>query len=112
MIIKKQTGQGSIETLALLTTFILTIKGGLMLFWLLAGHLWMDHQLYQHLVCRAQGQMEALCTEKLLKESKRFIFTGAVKNIKIRRQNNSWKGSLDWNIRGFSIPIIRTLKLP
>ena len=83
-----------------------------MLFWLLAGHLWMDHQFYQHLICRAQGQREVLCAEKLLKESKKFIFAGAVKNIKISRENDIWKGSLNWNIKGFSIPVTQTLKLP
>ena len=49
MIIKKK-GQGTVEYLVLLTALILTFKGGLMLFWLIAGHLWIDHQLYQYLI--------------------------------------------------------------
>ena len=83
-----------------------------MLFWLLAGNLWLDHQLYQHLVCKAQGQPEILCVEKLLKESKKFTNVGAVKNIKIIPLNNGWQGSLNWDIYGLFVPIRRTLKLP
>lgn len=107
-----KTGQGSLETFVFLAVLILIVKGGLMLFWLLAGQLWLDHQLYQHLICRAKGRSEILCTKKLLKEVKKFTRIGSIKDIESIHFDNNWRGSLNWNMGGISLPVRQTLKLP
>ena len=112
-MIKKQAGQGTVETLILFTTLVLMFKGGLMLFWLLIGNLWMDHQLYQHLICRAQGQKEIFCVRQLLMKTEKLISKENIKDIQVIHQSrNVWKGSLNWKIFKFSIPIKQTLELP
>lgn len=110
---RKQAGQGTVETLILFTTLTLVFKGGLMLFWLLIGNLWLDHQLYQHLICRAQGQKEIFCMRQLLTETKKLILKESIKNIHVSQERRGvWKGSLNWKIFKVSVPITQTLKLP
>lgn len=108
----KSIGQGNLEALLLVIIFILIIKGGFMFFWLLAGNLWLDHQLYQNLICRAKGHSEIFCEKKLLKEVRKFTWIGSIQNIESIQLNNSWKGSLNWKIGGISVPIKQVLELP
>lgn len=83
-----------------------------MLFWILTGYIWMDHQLYQHLICRAKGHSEIFCAKKLMVEAEKFTPNGTIANVKAVYLNGIWKGSLNWNIQRISIPIKQTLKLP
>ena len=83
-----------------------------MLFWLIAGNLWIDHQLYQHLICRAKGQQEVFCVKKLLAETEKLTPERHIKNIKTIHRQDVWKGSLIWKIHGLSIPIKQILRLP
>ena len=108
----KKTGQGNLEALLLVIVLVLIIKGGFMLFWLVAGNLWLDHQLYQHLICRAKGHSEIFCEKKLLKEVRKFTWIGAVENMESIHLNNSWMGSLSWKMGGISVPIKQVLELP
>ena len=105
-------GQTILEFLALLALLIFSLKGGLLLLWILTGRLWLDHQLYQNLLCRAKGQAENICSERFLRESRKLVLKGQITDIKISRQRRLYKGSLVWNIKNLKIPVRQTFKTP
>ena len=105
-------GQTILEFLAMLALLIFSLKGGLLLLWILTGRLYLDHQLYQLLVCRAKGQTENICSARFLKESRKFVLKGKITDIKISRQRRLYKGSLIWNVTNLKIPVRQTFKTP
>ena len=105
-------GQTILEFLALLALLIFSLKTGLILLWILTGRLWLDHQLYQNLVCRAKGQTEKICSARFLEESRKLVLKGRITDIKISRQRRLYKGSLIWKIKNLKIPVRQTFKTP
>lgn len=108
----KPNGQSVIEVLGVCLSLILLLKGILLVFWLTAGSLWVDHQLYQKLVCRAEGRSQTLCREKLIKNIQALHPTGVVTHFQIRKGKNLWKGGIKWTLYGIQRNSRQELILP
>lgn len=96
----KPNGQSVIEVLGVCLSLILLLKGILLVFWLTAGSLWVDHQLYQKLVCLAEGRSQALCREKLITNIKALHPMGVVTHFQTDKRRNLWTGKIKWTLYG------------
>lgn len=98
----KPNGQSVIEVLCVCLSLFLILKGTLLVFWLAAGSLWMDHQLYQKLICLAEGRPQIICRQRLLKNIKAFNPVGVITHLQIKKGTNRWEGQIKWTIYGIS----------
>ena len=109
---KSQKGQSLIETLVLSLVLITLLKFILIIFWLFINLLWMEHQLYQGIICKAQQKNDLLCKQKILQEIKKLNPLGKIKNLKIYQLQNVYKGELIWNFYKKDFLIKQSLILP
>ena len=79
----EKKGQALIETIILLPMWVLITQGMITLFIIVSGSLWIQHSLYQSLVCFAEGRKPSYCREKLLKEIKKGMPLGRVTKVDI-----------------------------
>ena len=109
---KQRSGQSVIEVFCICLSLILILKGMFVVFWLTAGSLWMDHQLYQKLICLAEGRPQALCREKLIKNIKTLHPMGTLTHSQMRKGQNLWKGKIKWTLYGVKKDSYQQLILP
>ena len=105
-------GQSVIEVSCVLLGLILALKGMFLVFQLTAGALWVDHQVYQHLICLAEGRSQTFCREKLIKTIIKFNPAGAVSRLQVKKGMNRWEGRVKWTVYGVSRRSGQTLILP
>ena len=91
-------GQGSLEALVMAAVLLALIKGALILFWILIGSLWIEHQLYQALICAAEGRGKSLCAERMKNNIKRLDPAGNIKSAEIKQYPKQWIGEAVWEI--------------
>ena len=108
----KPNGQSVIEVLGICLSLILILKGILVVFWLTAGSLWVDHQLYQKLICLAEGRPQILCQERLIKNIKTLHPMGTLTHSQMRKGKNLWKGKIKWTFYGVNKNSHQQLILP
>ena len=108
----RASGQSVIEVLGVCLSLILLLKGILLVFWLTAGSIWVDHQLYQKLICLAEGRSQVLCRENLIKNIRTLHPTGTVTHFQIRNERNLWKGGIKWTLYGIQRDSRQGLILP
>lgn len=108
---KRSSGQVLGETLVLLPLVGLCFIFCLLFFHVHAQHLWMDHQLYQSLICLAKGQPKRHCENQMEKKIANFLWTGKLQNIQLYKKQNEWKGSFIWNTRFWKIQFRQRLHL-
>ena len=106
---KKTKGQALTEALAFLpiTSACFIVSFGL--FFAYTQKIWMDHQLYQSLICLAQGENKTHCKQKMKKKIKIFLWTGKLKNIQLHKKTQQWKGTFTWETHFWKIPFQQTL---
>jgi hypothetical protein len=108
----KNKGQVLLEALILLplisTCFILC----LLFFHVHAQHLWMDHQLYQSLICLSKGETRQHCKRKMEKKIKSFLWMGRLNNIQFKKGGNVWAGSFNWEGGFWKIRFRKRINLP
>lgn len=103
-ILKKSSGQAFIELTILLPLVCSCFFLSLFMFQVYTQQLWMDHQLYQALICIAKGKQKFNCQNKMQKNIKSFLHIGKLKNINLSKKNEeingifTWKTPL-WNIK-------------
>ena len=84
-----------------------------MFFWILSARLWLNHGLYQHLMCHAKGRPKAFCEKKLIIKTEKLTSLGKIQNLKALQEGDKvWRGSLTWRMAGFHIPVKASLRLP
>ena len=108
----RPNGQSVIEVLCVCLSLFLVLKGILLVFWLTAGSLWVDHQLYQKLICLAEGRPQTICRERLIKNIQKFNPAGIITHLQIKKEKNRWEGKIKWTIYGVSRHSRQQLILP
>ena len=108
----KPNGQSVIEVLCVCLSLIFILKVLFIVFWLTAGSLWMDHQLYQKLICLAEGRSQTLCQKRLAKNIKIFHPVGTFIPPQIKNRRNLWKGKIQWTLYGIRKTSYQQLILP
>jgi len=91
-----QKGQSLTEALILSLALITVIYFTLLVFWIGTSILWMEHQLYQGIVCAAQHKGISLCKKTVLKQIKKLNPLGLIQSLKIKHAQNEWKGEIVW----------------
>ena len=107
---KVPSGQAVVEALVLLPLVCVCFILCLFFFQIHAQHLWMDHQLYQSLICLAKGKAKRNCENQMQKKIKTFLWMGELKNIQFYKKENEWKGVFTWETGFWQIPFEKTLQ--
>ena len=102
-------GQSALEFLCVFLGLILLLKGVMIVFHLTVGSLWMDHQLYQNLICLAEGQPPALCQKALIRNIRKISPVGTISHLRTGSELNRRQGEIKWTLYG--IPLQRRQKL-
>ena len=104
----KKSGQALIETLLVLPLAGACFSLCLLSFHVHAQYLWMDHQLYQALICLAKEKKD--CKENMTKKIKSFLWVGRLNNIQFKAAENKWSGAFTWQTSLWKIPFKKHLK--
>lgn len=107
-----QKGQSIVELMFISLAVIVLIKSILILFWIVISLLWMEHQLYQGLVCAAQQKNTKLCESITIQQIKKLNPLGAIKFLKIKKFKDAWKGEIQWHFYKRNFFIKQSLSLP
>ena len=108
----KPNGQSVIEVSGVCLSLLLLLKGIGLVFQLTAGSIWVDHHLYQHLICRAEGRSRALCRKRLIRNIKALYPGGAVTRFRAEKEGGVWKGEIKWTLYGIQRDSRERLILP
>ena len=106
-----QSGQALIETVVLFPLVASCFILCLLFFNVYAQQLWMDHQLYQSLVCMAKGHTSYTCEKKMKKKIKSFLWAGRLEETKLYKKANKWQGTFVWRTQFWRIPFRKTFEL-
>jgi len=104
-------GQVLIETLVLLPVITVCFLLSLLFFHVHAQSLWMDHQLYQSLICMAKQQPKKYCINKMQKNIKSFLWTGHLKSIRYHKKPNEWHGFFTWENQFWTLHFKKKINL-
>ena len=107
---RRASGQAMMETLISLPLISACFILCLLFFHAFAQTLYMDHQLYQSLICLAEGKPKTDCEKTLQQKVKSFFWTGKLKNIKFKKGEEKWSGQFTWETGFWTIPFQQTLK--
>ena len=107
-----QKGQSIVEMLIVSLALISLIKGILIFFWISLSLLWMEHQLYQGLICSAQKKSLKLCEDRVKQQIQRLNPLGKIKSLKIKNFTENWKGEIQWHFYKKDFFIKQSLNLP
>ena len=111
-MIRNQKGQALIETVVISLTWFLLIKGMVMMFILVSSSLWIQHSLYQGLVCLAEGRNAPRCKESLVTNIKKGIPLGKINDVHLQGNFEHWSGTLNWNFYKWKWNFKERLVLP
>ena len=92
-----QKGQSFVETLIFTLTLTILVKLILLIFWIFTTTLWIEHQLYQALVCVAQQKKMSQCKHTALTQIKKLNVLGTINSLNFKIFQNKWKGELQWH---------------
>ena len=107
-----QKGQSVIEFMIISLAIISLIKGILILFWIFISLLWIEHQLYQGLICAAQQKNINLCERITAQQIKKLNSLGVIKSLKLKKFKKDWKGKAQWSFYKKNFFIKQSLSLP
>ena len=107
-----QKGQSFIEFMIFSLAMISLIKGILILFWIFISFLWIEHQLYQGLICSAQQNNIPFCKNLTRKEIKKLNPLGIIKSLEFYKFNKHWKGEVQWHFYKKNFFIQQSFHLP
>ena len=84
----------------------------LAVFWIFINLLWLEHQLYQGILCIAQQKQKILCKQKALQEIKKLNPLGKIQNLKMKQTKKEYKGEILWHFYKKTFVIKQSLILP
>ena len=105
---KNQTGQTLIEALVFFLALIVMTNIILILFWIFVNLLWMEHQLYQGILCVAQQKELFVCEHNVLTNIKKLNDLGDLKSLNLKPN----QGELLWKFYKQDFLIKQSLSLP
>ena len=108
----KKKGQSLMEMLVVSVLFISLIQIIFILFWIFVSRMWIEHQLYQGILCVARQQKPSVCKLMVLQKIYTLNPVGRVKEIRIRQIHTEWKGYVRWRIYRSFFFIQQTVRLP
>lgn len=108
-ILNKKSGQALIEALLVLPLVCASFSVCLLFFHVHAQYLWMDHHLYQALICLAKGKKD--CKDNMTKNIKSFLWVGQLNDIQFKTTENKWSGTFTWQTLFWKISFRKNLKL-
>lgn len=91
-MLKKINGQAMMEAVIAMTLGIATLIICLFLFHGYVRKIWVDHHLYQSLICVAKREEIQNCKKILIQRVKHFLWLGKLKKIQLKGKGNQWKG--------------------
>ena len=106
--LNKKSGQALIETLLVLPLICFCFSVCLLSFHAHAQYLWMDHHLYQALICLSKGKKD--CKDNMTKKIKSFLWVGDLNNIQFKTTESKWSGTFTWQTLLWKIPFKKHLK--
>ena len=104
-------GQAIIEMLVILLFLTSILFSILQLSFIFGARSYVNHQLYQALICMAHAEPLRRCKKELIKESEKFLVWGKIKNIRITGGKTKWKGKLILEIYPWKIKIKQNINL-
>ena len=112
LLFVNQKGQSLSEALILSLAFLTLFHFSLLTVWMGINILWMEHQLYQGILCSAQQKSIKFCRWTALKKIKNFNPLGKIQSLRITNFQNKWKGEISWSFYKKEFVIQQTLSLP
>lgn len=100
-------GQTLIETLILSLVFIGLTQFIMFLCWMFINFIWIEHQLYQAILCIAQQKERRVCESHLINNINKLGHLGEVSSFHI----DSKKGRLLWRFYKYNFLIKQNLNL-
>ncbi len=92
---KYKRGQAVMEMVMFLPLAFGGLVVCLFVFYTCSKQLWVDHQLYQFLICLSQRVNQLKCQRKLKKGIRSFLWMGdKIKTLKFNGKENKWSGYL------------------
>ena len=110
--LKNQKGQSLIETAILSLVLIAITKLILIIFWIFISILWMEHQLYQGILCSASQKNKMICKQDVLQKIKKLSPLGKIQFLQIKKIQNKYKGEMLWIFYNQKFSIKQSLILP
>lgn len=95
-MIQNQEGQALVETTVVISAMFLLTKFIIVLFVIIFSSIWIQHSLYQALICLAEGRSQSYCEKNLTSSINNILPFGQTQDIKWIRNAREWKGSLNW----------------
>ena len=91
-LLKAQSGQSLIEAVVVSFLLIASLQGLFVLSWISVQKIWMEHQLYQAVLCVAEQKAKIKCESQLMQNIQSFNRLGRLKLLFISEK----KGELVW----------------
>ena len=89
--------------MVILPIFILIGVFVLQISFILGARSYVNHQLYQALICIAQQETPRVCQTQLIRRSQKFLAWGKLKNIQLQQKGEKWIGTLILNIHPWNL---------
>ena len=105
-------GQSLVETLVFCLALSFLTQAVLLFFLTAVSFIYMEHQLYQGILCAARGEGAHYCKTKALEQIKKFNPAGQVIFLKINHFQKEGKGVIKWRFLKTNFFIRQTLRLP
>ena len=107
-LLAKNKGQALIEFLVLSLSFVSIIQILFGIAWIFINLIWMEHHLYQSVLCVAQERKKVFCERRFLKDIKKLNPKAEIKSLNF----NSKKGEFKWRFYKQDFVIQQSFELP
>ena len=105
-------GQGVLEScLAALPVFFLLFFSFQFIF-VMAGKIYLDHQLYEALLCVSKGVSKETCEWNLRKKSRTFLSAGSKLSVWLDGSTRGGRASALWEVKPWKIQFKKTILIP
>lgn len=105
-------GQSLVEMLVFGLVLSFLVQAILLFFVTAVSLIYMEHQLYQGILCVARGETSPHCKTKTLAQIKKFNPVGQVISLKINHLQKEGKGVIKWRFLKRNFFIRQTVRLP
>lgn len=95
-------GQSIIESLIIILPVLLISISTIQWTMFKWSHSYISHQMYQGLICGAQGHLLKECEQNLSNHIKSFLKGASLQKIKLKKKGTQWKIEVLWNITYFN----------
>lgn len=108
---KNQNGQTLIEASIVIVPLFFILKSFLFVIFIFGQSFWIDHKLYQHLICLAEGR-GLKCEMNLKKNFKMLNAENILEHLKIVNNNSTWFAKTHLDFYGIQIDFQQSFRMP